>query len=181
MIPTEEQSKQLWDLYQLPEKKRIHVTWVAKVAMFLAERVKSHVSGVMIDTDLLKAGSLLHDIDKNVPRLPGEMHPQTAVRILTEQGMSEVAELITYHSVQYIEQEQTAPKTWEEKILFLSDKMVKQEVITVDKRFDLWLAETDLPEDQKSMLRRVYPKVKALEQEIFSLVGIAPEEVVEYM
>jgi putative nucleotidyltransferase with HDIG domain len=181
MIPTEAQAKALWEKYRLPDKKRVHVTWVAKVAMFLAKRCQKPDIRYQINMPLLLAGCLLHDIDKNIPRLSGEMHPETAVRVLREEGMEEVADLIKNHSVQCIENESTAPKTWEEKILFLSDKMVAQEVITVDKRFDLWLDEADLPDDQKEMLRRVYPKVKTLEQEIFSLVGIKPNSVVEYL
>jgi HD superfamily phosphodiesterase len=181
MIPTETQAKALWDKYQLPEKKRVHMTWVCKVAMFLAHTLRVKNEELRVNDNLLLAGCLLHDLDKNISRLPGEMHPDTAVRILREERMEEIAELIKYHTVQCIEDDKTAPKTWEEKILFLSDKMVKEEVITVDKRFDLWLAEENLPEDQKDMLRRVYPKVKALEKEIFSLVGIKPSSVVEYV
>lgn len=181
MIPTETQTKALWDKYSLPEKKRVHMTWVAKVAMFLAHQLRMKNEEVRINEALLFAGCLLHDLDKNIPRKAGEMHPATAVRILREEGMEEVAELIKNHSVQCIEDSKTAPKTWEEKLLFLSDKMVKQEVLTVDTRFALWLAEDDLPEEQKDMLRRVFPKVKTLEREIFFLVGINCDEVVQYL
>jgi putative nucleotidyltransferase with HDIG domain len=189
MIPTETQSKALWDKYTLPEKKRVHVMWVAKVAMFLAHQLRMKnpsttlgtSNDVQINEKLLLAGCLLHDLDKNIPREAGEMHPETAVRILKQEGMEEVAELIKNHSVQCIDNDKTAPKTWEEKLLFLSDKMVKQEVITVDTRFALWLSEDDLPEEQKAMLRRVFPKVKTLEREIFFLVGIACDEVVQYL
>lgn len=177
MIPTSDQAKKLWDIYNLPERKRIHVQLVCDVALFLSTKLMVSNSHVVINTPLLEVGALLHDIDKAIPRLPGEFHPQTGVRVLKEQGYDEVAELIKYHSVQYIEDSETAPKTLEEKLLFLADKMVKQEVITVDKRFDLWFAEDDLPESQKEMLRRVYPKVKLLEKEIFDTIGIKPQDV----
>jgi len=158
------------------KKKRVHVTVITELVQFLSEKLEQKGIGP-INTNLLVAGCLLHDIDKNVPRLPGEMHPQTGVRILKDEGMNEVANLIQYHSVQNIEDPQKSPKTWEEKLLFLSDKMVKQEIIGVDERFALWLAEDDLPEDQKTMLKRIYPLVKALEQEIFSLIGIKFEDI----
>lgn len=175
MIPTQQQCYALWEKYQLPEKKRIHVSLVRDTALFLKSKlVNEEINGV-----LLEAGCLLHDIDKAIPRLPGEFHPQTGVRVLKEEGMEEIANLIQYHSVQYIEDLKTAPKTWEEKLLFLSDKMVKQEIITVDQRFNLWYAETDLPEAQKDMLRRVYPYVKLLEKEIFDKIGVLPEDVAQ--
>ena len=177
MIPSEDEAKGLWDKYSLPEKKRIHVQLVADVAMFLSDRIMNHESGMTINNSLLRVGALLHDIDKNIPRLPGEMHPDTGVRILLLEGYDEVANLIRFHSVQFIENPATAPKRWEEKLLFLSDKMVKQEIITVDRRFALWLAEEDLPQEQKEMLRRVYPRVKKLEEEVFTMIGIEPEKV----
>ncbi len=170
MIPTEEQAKALWDIYHLPEKKRIHSQRVADHALFIANTIMKNHPEIKIHLPLLLAGCLLHDIDKTISRIPGEKHPQTGVRVLRERGMDEVADLIQYHSVQYIEDSKTAPKTWEEKLLFLSDKMVKQDVIGVDERFSLWLSEGDLPGSEKAMLRRVYPLVKALEQEISLLM-----------
>jgi putative nucleotidyltransferase with HDIG domain len=169
MIPTEQQAKELWEKYHLPQQKRIHSQSVAHHAMSLARTLRGKNQKIRIHMNLLLAGCLLHDIDKNIPPLPGETHPQTGVRILTEEGMHEVAQLIRYHSVQFIDNPKTAPKTIEEKLLFLSDKMVKQEVIGIDRRFKEWLAQNDLPEDQKQMLQRVYPKVKALEREVLQI------------
>lgn len=176
MIPTDEQVKRLWDKYQLPEMKRIHVRKVAEVARWMARKIKNQKAKIKINEKLLEAGALLHDIDKKVPRLPGEKHPETSVRVLKEERMNEVAELIKYHSVQFILNEATAPKSLEEKILFLADKMVKYEIITVDERFALWRAE-DLPEEGRKMLGEAYRKVKMLEREILEIIGVKPEDV----
>ena len=170
MIPTEEQAKALWDKYHLPEQKRIHVALVAKVAMFLADKLKEP-----INKPLLLAAALLHDIDKAIPKLPGEKHPDTAVRILKEEGTPEVAHLVRTHPLHAILNPAIAPKTWEEKLLYLADKMVKYEVITVDERFRLWNDEHLPPESQKE-LDAAYPKVKVLEKEIFSLIHMQPEQ-----
>ncbi|MBI5620859.1 HD domain-containing protein [Candidatus Gottesmanbacteria bacterium] len=168
MIPTEEQVKKLWDTYNLPERKRRHVALVAKVAEFLATQCQMLNDKCKINTELLLAGALLHDIDKNIPKLPGERHPEGAVRILTEEGMGEVAALVKTHPLHAILDPAIAPKTWEEKLLFLADKMVKQEVIGVDARFRLWNDE-HLPKDQQTILDAAYPKVKELEKEMFDL------------
>lgn len=165
MIPTEEQAKALWEKYHLPEKKRVHVTLVAKQAMLFAKKIPQ------VDIQLLFAAALLHDIDKNVATLPGEQHPDTAVRILKEEGMDEVATVVAAHSLHAILQPNIAPKTWEEKLLYLSDKMVKYEIIGVDKRFALW-REEDLPPDAKTLLDRAYPKVKELEKQVAKLARV---------
>ena len=171
MIPTEDHAKKLWDKYNLPEGKRRHVELVAKVAKYLAANLK-------INEKLLIAGALLHDIDKNILKLPGEKHPDAAVRILREEGMGEVADLVKTHSVHAIADPTIAPKTWEEKLLFLADKMVKQDVIGVDARFRLWNDE-HLPKDQQIILDAAYPKVKKLEKEVFDLIGVDPKRILE--
>lgn len=175
MIPTEVQIKKLWDKYDLPENKRRHVALVTKVAGFLATKLNQTI-GVSINQSLLTAAALFHDIDKNVTRLPGERHPDTGVRILREEGMEEVAELVKTHPLHAILDSSISPKTWEEKILFLADKMVKYEIITVDKRFELWRAE-NLPARERDLLEASYPKVEQLEKEIFQKINIKPEEV----
>lgn len=176
MIPTDEQAKALWDKYQLPEPKRIHVGLVARVAGFLAEQLTKSNRQWTINNKLLAAAALLHDIDKAAPRLSGEKHPDTAVRILKEEGMEEVAALVATHPLHAILDPIIAPKTWEEKLLYLADKMVKLEVITVDKRFALWNDE-HLPHEAQQIVDACYPGVKELEKEVFGLIGIKPNEV----
>jgi predicted hydrolase (HD superfamily) len=172
MIPTEDQAKHLWIKYKVPESKRRHLELVGKVSSYIAQRLLIHDSRFTINPKLLVAAALLHDIDKAVPKLPGERHPDAAVRILREEGMPEVADLVVSHPLHLIIDPVTAPKTWEEKILFLSDKMVKYDIITVDARFKLWNDE-HLPPDEQRILDRSYPKVKILEAEIFSLSGLS--------
>jgi putative nucleotidyltransferase with HDIG domain len=179
MIPQEHKAKELWEKYSVPESKQKHLFLVAQVARFLAERLLQNNPELKVDIPLLVAAALLHDIDKGVEKLPGEQHPDAAVRVLTEEGMEEVANLIKNHPLHCINTPATAPKTWEEKILFLSDKMVKYEIITVDKRFDLWRNET-IPEEGRAQLERAYPKVKELEKELFSKSGLTSQNLTEF-
>ena len=83
MIPTESQAKQLWEKYHLPEKKRIHVALVARVALFLAAECEKNIPGCHINIPLLKAAAYLHDIDKVIPRRSGEQHPAWPVHTTT--------------------------------------------------------------------------------------------------
>jgi len=171
MIPTEDQIKKLWDKYELPKEKRRHVTLVARVAMVLAKKFR-------VNEPLLLAAALLHDIDKKAPTLPGERHPDSAVRILMEEGMEGVAELVKTHPLHAILDLNISPKTWEEKLLYLADKMVKYDIVGVDERFRLW-NEEHLPAQEQNILDQSYPKVKALEQEVFNTAGITLSEVVK--
>ena len=120
----------------------------------------------------------IDDIDKNIEKLPGEHHPDPGVRILRLAGMNEVAEVIRTHPLHMILDDATAPKTIEQKLLFLSDKMTKHECIGVDKRFEIWRRE-DLDEQSQAILDASYPKVIMLRDEILKAAGITEKELVK--
>ena len=174
MIPDEKTVKGLWDRYHLPPYKRIHCETVGKVALMIAKMTK----GEKVNEHLLVASALLHDIDKNIPPKVGERHPDTGVRILQEVGMDEVAKVVRTHPLHAILDDTINPSTWEEKLLFLADKMTKHETISVDARFALWRAE-ELSKEEVSILDAAYPKVKELEQFVCTSIGLTPEEVIE--
>lgn len=169
MIPTKDEVKKLWDTYQLPDTKRVHVRLVARVAKFFAEKIP-------VRTNLLVAAALLHDIDKAAEKLPGERHPDGAVRILRAEGMGEVADLVATHPLHAILDVAIAPKTMEQKILYLADKMVKYDIVGIDQRFALWRAE-QLPQEAREILDASYPKVKVLEKEVFNKAGITHADI----
>jgi predicted hydrolase (HD superfamily) len=172
MIPDDTAIKSLWDTHGLPDYKRTHVTLVAKVAVFLAKKV-TEATDAHINIPLLYAAAMLHDIDKSVPKLPNEHHPDAGVRVLREAGYDEVADIVKTHPLHAILDQTISPKTWEERLLYLADKMVKLSIITVDERFALWRAE-QLPPKAIEQLDRSYPKVKALEKEVFDLIHCVP-------
>ena len=180
MIPDEQTIDALWEKYRLPPQKRIHCGVVSQVALILAQKWKECDVHIQINEQLLTAAAFLHDIDKNIEKLPGEHHPDAGVRILKEEGMSEVAEVIRTHPLHMIVDESTAPKTIEQKLLFLADKMTKQKCIGVDKRFAVW-REEDTDEQSKTVLEKAYPKVKALRDEVLHCAGITEDELEKLM
>jgi putative nucleotidyltransferase with HDIG domain len=173
VLPSEEKIHELWEKYRVPEYKRKHMAIVARVALFFADRLTTTNPLSTINRELLHAAALLHDIDKNIQHRPDERHPDAGVRVLRDEGMEEVANLVATHPLHAILDPKIKPKTWEEKFLYLADKMIKQEIITVDKRFDLWRNER-LPEEAYALLTSCYPDVKNLEREVFDIIGILP-------
>jgi hypothetical protein len=178
MIPSADEAKALWDVYALPEPKRIHCRLVAQLAVWFAHELVKKDPTLSIDIPLLEASALLHDIDKAVAKLPHERHPDAAVRVLRERGLDKVADVVRTHPLHAILDQTISPKTWEQKLLFLSDKMVKYSIGSVDERFDLWRAE-HLPSDAVIILDQAYPKVKLLESRICSMIGVTPDTVSE--
>lgn len=178
MIPSTLQIKELWDVYTLPPVKRNHSETVARLAAWFARQFTNAQPTQKIHTELLVAAALLHDIDKMIPRNPGEHHPDTGVRILRERGFDEVADLVRTHSLSAILDQTVAPTSIEQKILYLSDKMVKHSIIGVDERFALWRNE-NIPPQAKAELDAAYPKVKALEKEICASISVDPGHIVQ--
>ncbi|MFH0749956.1 MAG: HD domain-containing protein [Candidatus Gottesmanbacteria bacterium] len=176
MIPTPKQAKDLWRTYHLSKHKQRHANLVALVSRIFAVHLERH-AGVCIQKDLLFVSALLHDIDKNIPSIHGETHPDTAVLILHELGMTEVADVVKTHPLHAILDNSISPKTWEEKLLFLADKMTKYDVITVDERFRLW-NEEHLSPDKQFILDAAYPKVKQLEQEVMECIQSTSEQMI---
>ena len=54
--------------------------------------------------------------------------------------------------------------------------MVKYDIVGVDQRFALWRAE-QLPQEAREILDASYPKVKALEKEVFNIAGITHADI----
>lgn len=179
MIPNEHEITALWDEFGFPEQKRTHVRAVARVALFFVRAFLADPTripqGEELRPDIVLAAALLHDLDKNMVKLPGDRHPDAAVRELTRRGMDEVAAIVTTHPLHAILVPDTAPRTLEQKIVFLADKMAKYEVIGVDARFALWQAE-HLPAEAQRELDAAYPLVKSLEKELCDRAGISREE-----
>jgi len=177
MVPTYTEAVELWKTYNLPENKQRHSLHVAKLALYIASQLQK--KQITIQTNTLLIAALLHDIDKNIPQRVGEKHPDTGVRILTEIGMPEIAHIVKTHPLHAICDDRIIPRTWEEKILFLSDKMVKYDIITVEERFSLWQQE-ELPKKEQELLISAFPKVKELEQFVCTTLGLTPTEVIQF-
>lgn len=180
MIPTSVQINELWKVHALPNDKQHHCTLVARVAVWFARRLKDVRSDVDIDIAFLTAAALLHDIDKMARKRKGEHHPDAGVRILRDAGFFEVADLVRTHPLHSILDQNISPTTWEQKILYLSDKMTKHTVITVDERFASWREES-LPDEAIRVLDMTYPKVKALESELCALIHVDPKDIASFV
>lgn len=176
MIPSYQQVASLWKRHNLPPYKQLHCRLVAKTAVWFACQLEKHHPDTAVRIRLLEAAALVHDIDKMAHKLPHERHPDAAVRILREEGFGEVSDIVRTHPLHAILDQSIAPKSIEEKLLYLSDKMVKHSIITVDERFALW-REEGLPPEAVRTLDAAYPKVKALENEICSMIGVTPKDI----
>jgi len=169
----------MWEKYDFPEIKRTHVQAVLSVARTLVAHIKDTHPEISIDASLVDAGCLLHDIDKNVPKLPGERHPDASVRILETEGCDEtLCAVVRRHPLHMIVDPSDSPSTLEEKIVYLSDKMAKYEPIGVKKRFALWNDE-HLPPEAQQILDTTYPLVCKLSDQLCDMANIQETNLIQ--
>ena len=193
--------------YHVPSHILSHSLTVAKLAVFLAERLKEE--GAVVDVDLVDRACLLHDIARvcdfeelnygNFEQAVTEQdkakwqqirtryeeigHEDIAYEILREK-YPVLALTIKKHRYMAMLDEKTRPNTWEEKLLYYADMRVMHDKIVPLK--------TRLSEAHKRNVHlhgskaqskintaRVDPLIYKLEEEIFDKIGLNPCKVTD--
>lgn len=114
-IPTAEECCAFLERYDVPEKGRRHGQKVAEVAVVLARALNER--GFSLDTELVRAGGLLHDMAKGHPD-----HAAKAGEILLAAGFAPVAAVVREHTDLALRGE---PPIDERTLVYLADKLVQ--------------------------------------------------------
>lgn len=200
---TESDVKKLYFEYATPKHIQNHCGQVTKVAMYIAKKMKK--KGIKIDLQNLKISALLHDLLRvcdiqnfhvktfgktnsrekkiwlKIREKYGKMgHEEAAYRILKEKGEKTIGEIIRKHKFSTLLSAATAPKTWEEKLLYYSDKRVIHERITTinERLHDGRIRYAKTPEEEKKS-RSIESKLLELEREIFKIIGEHPDNLIK--
>ena len=105
-----------------------HCKTVCKVAEDVADKLIG--KGISVNKGLVTAAALLHDVE----RVKDE-HIIRGVKLIKSLGYPEVAEVLGKHSL--YKQEESPPKTIEEKIVFYADKRVmRNNIVSLEERFE---------------------------------------------
>jgi hypothetical protein len=137
--------------------------------------------GVAVNSGLVEAAALLHDIDKALPaddphRL--ESHGKAGATWLTEHGYAELAHAVAIHPVMTLS-EAASWDAWTERagpegrVVAYADKRATRDIVTLDQRLARW--EARYP--GSASLRLARERAERLESEICATAGLAPEEV----
>jgi putative nucleotidyltransferase with HDIG domain len=153
-----------------------HVTAVAEIAAFLAERTARR--GIPVDRRLVESAALLHDIDKAYSR-GNEAHGEAGARWLTKHGFPELSQAVAFHPVSSLGDDAryaafAANASRETGIVAYADKRAAQRLQPMGRRFLRW--ERRHPELKQS-LARARERAEALEREVCEAAGITPQGV----
>ena len=130
-IPTKEECLKILKENKVPNNIISHTKKIFEFSLKVCEALDG--KGIKVNKNLVAAAALLHDIKKLEP---GE-HEIEGAKYIESCGYPEVAVLIKKHGLRHSDEEEFMPVTWEEKIIFYSDKRVKNErVVSIDDRFE---------------------------------------------
>jgi putative nucleotidyltransferase with HDIG domain len=130
-IPTKEECLVILKNNKVLPKIITHTIAVCDFSMKVCDALEK--KGINVNRDLVAAAALLHDIKK---LNPGD-HEIEGAKLIGSLGYPEVAVLIKKHGLKHSFEDEFYPKTWEEKIIFYSDKRVKNDkVVSIGERFE---------------------------------------------
>jgi len=206
-LPTRKECFEILKEYHLPPHIVRHSVAVAKLAVFLAQRLNE--KGAAIDIDLLEKAGLLHDMmrvfdfkqadynlfERNLPeqekakwhqmgaKYLAMTHEDAAYDVLKEQYPA-LAQTIKRHRYMAMLDEKDRPDTWEEKLLYYADMRVMHDKIVPLKQR---LAEGHKRNihmhgsaaQSKINTAKVDPMIEEMEKQIFEKIGLDPLQVTE--
>jgi uncharacterized protein len=206
-LPTRSQCLNLMQEHHVPAHVRQHSLTVAKLAVFLATKLRD--KGIAINIDLVDRACLLHDLfrlfefresdyDKSAPpptekdkeqwehlraEYKGLCHEDAAYDLL-KQKYPALALTIKRHRYAALLDEQDRPHTWEEKLVYYADKRVMHDkIVPLKKRLEeahkrnVHLHRSTA--QSKLNAAKIDPLIFKLEQEIFSHIGLNPHDVTD--
>ncbi len=173
-VPTQEQIDELWKKYEVSERLKIHLTAVTKIAVFLAEKLKE--KGILVNVEAVRAGAMLHDIDKILTLKTGK-HGEVGRNILNEEGFPEMARIAWFHSV---DKGLMKDLSWEEKLVRYSDARCNEgDIISVKERFEY--VNKRYPPPDPEMRKKGEEDDIALEKEMSEIIGINVANIGEHL
>lgn len=162
----------LLDAHHAPEGVLRHSTTVARTAYRLA--VWLAACGETVNPILAHRGGLLHDLDKIEARQANRVHGELSADILNEEGQPQLAEIARRHLINTILTPENGPRTWEEKLVYYSDKVVEFDtVVGMDARITALLGRYEQYGDS---IRASVPALQKIQTEICGRLGVSPEE-----
>jgi alpha-ribazole phosphatase len=144
-IPTERECRAIWALHGTPRPVIEHSLVVAEAARLLA--VHLNLKGRNLNTDLIVAAGLLHDLARKEPR-----HAAAGATVLRDLGYRHLAEIVAVHMDIPLQRSGLG----EAELVYLADKYVDgSRIISMDERFPVSMRRYGgEPEIQEAIRRR---------------------------
>ncbi|WP_417914643.1 HDIG domain-containing metalloprotein [Candidatus Electronema sp. JM] len=161
---------------------RAHSLMVARIAGLLATELRTKSSHPP-DLQLCVSGALLHDIAKTPCLTSGCNHAKAGAEICSSLGFPEIAAIVAGHVVL----PDFSPARYQQgifsaqEIVYYSDKRVRHDqIVSLPERLEYILDKySDGDAGKQEGIRDNFRKCTLLEEQLFSLLDFAPDELAE--
>jgi putative nucleotidyltransferase with HDIG domain len=206
-LPTHKECLAIIKEHHVPPNIIKHSLTAAKLAVFLAQRLKE--KGIVVDVDLVDRACLLHDIVKicNIKELDysrfeqtvtaedkakwqqlrekyeGVPHEYAAYDVLKDKYPA-LALTIKKHRYMGILNEKEKPNTWEEKLVYYADmRVMHDKIVPLEERLtdahkrNVFFYKTEA--QSKIITAKVDPLIYSMETEIFDEIDFNPNQITD--
>jgi 5'-deoxynucleotidase YfbR-like HD superfamily hydrolase len=161
--------------YRYPEWLETHSRVVGAIAEALVAARRR--GAAKIDAEAVVLAAYLHDIGRS-PLLAGDPRDHNVLSglVLAAEGLEPCVELARRHAIYTVLDPALAPRTAEEKLVYVADRRGGQGVEALEER-----ARDTARRNPKYLaeIERAIPLAKALEREVFADVSFGPDELAE--
>ena len=167
-LPSRKECFELLKKYNTPKNILKHSIIVNRFANRLTKLLIA--KGISVNKTLVDRASLLHDIGKFEALSKGIPHEEKGYKILKKEGFDEIANIVKKHSL-FSVLSKKAPVTWEEKIVFYSDKRVNEDkIVTLENRLAYLKKRYGKNKRILKKIEAAEPLIYQIEREIFDII-----------
>jgi hypothetical protein len=161
--------------YRYPDWLETHSRVVGAIAEALVAARRR--GAPQIDGEAVVLGAYLHDVGRS-PLLAGDGrdHNVLSALVLAAEGLDACVELARRHAIYTVLDPGLAPRTAEEKLVYVADRRGGQSVEALEVRARHTAARNP---KYASEIERAIPLAKAIEREVFSDVSFGPDDLAE--
>ncbi len=170
-------AERFFERYAYPDWLRQHSRVVGAIgAALAAARAKG---GDRIDVDAVTLAAYLHDIGRS-PLLAGDPreHNELSALILAAEGLAACVEPARRHAIYTVLDPATAPRTLEEKLVYIADRRGGMTVEPLEER----AGDTARRHPRfTGEIARAIPIAMAIEREVFAGLPFGPDELAAHV
>jgi len=177
-VPSRRECFKILKEIEVPQNIIDHSIAVNRVAMFLADKLES--AGVSIDKKAVDRASLLHDMMKYESLIHRGKHGDMAFMFLRRRGYPGLGMLVKKHAIPPVYDEKLKLRTWEEKVIYYSDKrVVRHKVVNLSDKITYLKKKHGSDKARLKKIKNSEPLMRKIEKEIFDKIGMKPQELLK--
>jgi HD superfamily phosphodiesterase len=168
-------AQRLFRRYRYPDWLERHSTVVGRIAEALVAGRKPEARA--IDDEAVILAAYLHDVGRS-PLVSGDARDHNILSglVLAAEGLEDCVEPARRHAIYTVLDNALAPRTLEEKLVYVADRRGGQTVESLEARANDTAARNPKYADG---IRKAIPLAKAIEREVFAETAFGPDELAE--